>query len=94
MELQNVTIGSEIEVNSGAMYPLRRGFVVGSEIIPATKWFAAEFRLIAEIHYTDDSGEPCVAKHYITSFTERGIGCRLVKLAEPKVAKKKSPWAQ
>lgn len=86
--MHDFPIGSVLEMNWGAMYPTAEAVVIKHEILPATKFFPVICRLVVE--FENSEGEKEITT--ITRIDEKGIGARLIKLADkPKL--KKSPWA-
>lgn len=82
-------VGTKIEFNFGAYYPICEGNITGYEIIPASKYFPADVRLTAEYFCHEDEK---MVETTVTSFTEKGIGTYLIKVAD-QPAKTNSPWA-
>jgi hypothetical protein len=83
------SIGSKVEFNFGAYYPLQSGVITGYKITPATKHSDVSIFILVE--YVDiETGE--VVETTVSRFDETGIGCRIVELCD-KISKNKSPWS-
>lgn len=83
-------VGTKVEFNFGAYYPICEGEVTGYEIVPATKYFPAEVRLTAEYFCHEEEKMKTTT---ITRFTEMGIGTYLIEVPEVETKKTNSPWA-
>lgn len=85
-------VGTKVEINFGAYYPLIKGVVVGSEIMPATKWFPHQAQLHVEYECIED-GE--TVRTTVREFSDKGVGVRLVEIATPHhMRNHKSKWCE
>lgn len=82
--------GTKLEFHFGAYYPTVEGIVTGYEVLPATKWFPSQVRLLAE--YNDINTDE-VVQTTVTQLTDKGIGVYLLEPAA-QTENVKSPWRQ
>ena len=81
--------GTEVLFKFGAYYPEVEGIVTGFKVIPGSA-FLAEDTVVLIAEYKDTETNETVETR-ISSFTERGIGTYLIKIADKQNTN--SPWS-